>query len=101
MADDLINRRAVVDILENMIFQSGKDLSKSYLLQDAKERVNRIQTAFDLEKVIEDLADWRNDAEKWAAKYDKIGDVDNMEIQDMAARSYNNAIRIIEKGGIE
>lgn len=53
MADDLISRRAVVDILENMIFISGKDLSKSYLLQDAKERVNRIQTAFDLEKVTE------------------------------------------------
>ena len=63
--------------------------------------IEEMPTAFDKEKVIEDLADWRDDAEKWAAKYDKIGDVDNMEIQDMAARSYNNAIRIVEKGGIE
>ena len=33
--DDLISRKAVIDILENMIFEVGKDLSKSYLLQDA------------------------------------------------------------------
>ena len=38
---------------------------------------------------------------KWAAKYDEIGDTDNMDLQDMAARCYVNAIDIVEKGGIE
>ena len=41
MSDDLIGRKAVIDILENMIFEVGKDLSKSYLLQDARERIKR------------------------------------------------------------
>ena len=42
MSDDLISRKAVIDILENMIFEVGKDLSKSYLLQDARERIIRL-----------------------------------------------------------
>ena len=58
-------------------------------------------TAFDKEKVIEDLNDWMKDAEKLAAKYDEVGDTDNMDLQDMAARCYKNAIEIVEKGGIE
>lgn len=58
-------------------------------------------TVFDKEKVIEDLNDWMKDAEKWAAKYDEVGDTDNMDLQDMAARCYKNAIEIVEKGGIE
>ena len=58
-------------------------------------------TVFDKEKVIEDLNDWMKDTEKWAAKYDEVGDTDNMDLQDMAARCYKNAIEIVEKGGIE
>ena len=55
MSDDLISRKDVITIIENMIFEVGKDLSKSYLLQDAKERIRRLNTAFDKEKVIEEL----------------------------------------------
>ena len=58
-------------------------------------------TVFDKEKVIEDLNDWMKDAEKWATKYDEVGDTDNTDLQDMAARCYKNAIEIVEKGGIE
>lgn len=65
------------------------------------EDFDRQATAFDKEKVIEDLNDWMKDAEKWAAKYDEVGDTDNMDLQDMAARCYKNAIEIVEKGGIE
>lgn len=51
--------------------------------------------------MIEDLTDWKNDAEKWAAKYDEVGDTDNMDLQDMAVSCYVNSIEIVEKGGIE
>ena len=44
MSDDLISRKDVITIIENMIFEVGKDLSKSYLLQDAKERIRRLNT---------------------------------------------------------
>lgn len=57
-------------------------------------------TAFDKEKVLEDLNDWMEDAEKWATKYDEIGDMDNMDLQDMAALCYKVAIDIVEKGGL-
>ena len=33
--------------------------------------------------------------------YDEIVDTNNMDLQDMAARCYKNAIEIVEKGGIE
>lgn len=57
-------------------------------------------TAFDKGKVLEDLNDWMKDAEKWATKYDEIGDIYNMDLQDMAARCYKVAIEIVEKGGL-
>lgn len=55
MSDDLISRKEAIDILENMIFEVGKDLSKSHLLQDARKRIIGLNTAFDKEKVIEEL----------------------------------------------
>ena len=63
------------------------------------EDFDRQPTAFDKEKMMEDLNDWMKDAEKWTAKYDEIGNTDNMDLQDMAARCYKNAIEIVEKGG--
>lgn len=55
MSDDLISRKEAIDILENMIFEVGKDLSKSYLLQAARERIIGLNTAFDKEKVINEI----------------------------------------------
>lgn len=52
---DLISRKAVIDILENMIFAAGKDLTKVYSLQDVRERVIRLNAVFDKEKVIEEF----------------------------------------------
>mgnify|MGYP005773570721 CR=1 FL=1 len=40
-------------------------------------------------------------AAECAAKYDEVGDTDNMDLQDMAVRCYVNTIEIVEKGGIE
>ena len=85
MSDDLISRKEAIDILENMIFEVGKDLSKSYLLQDARERIIGLNTSFDKEKVIEEL---RNP--------------DNYTI--MAGKhvaTIDRSVEIIEKGGIE
>ena len=86
MSDDLISRKEAIDILENMIFEAGKDLSKSYLLQDARERIIRLSAAFDKKKVIEELQ-----------KRDPI-------IRTFIGNSVittDRAIEIVEKGGIE
>ena len=81
MSDDLISRKEAIDILENMIFEVGKDLSKSYILQDARERIIRLNTAFDKEKVIEELEDYL--FEKYCVEGDE------------------KIAEIVEKGGIE
>lgn len=79
----------------------AKNPTAKYILEQVLFDIKNAPTAFDKERVIEDLNDWMIDAEKWAAKYDEVGDTDNMDLQDMAARCYKNAIEIVEKGGIE
>ena len=101
MSDDLISRKDVITIIENMIFEVGKDLSKSYLLQDAKERISQLNTAFNKEKVIEELCGLQRRAAKKQMFYDKIRDFENEYAYDMAQVCYENAIEIDEKGGIE
>lgn len=88
MSDDLISRKEAIDILENMIFEVGKDLSKSYLLQDARERIIGLNTSFDKKKVIEELK----------------GEIELCVTHPLFPGKYikkNRAIEIIEKGGIE
>ena len=81
MSNDLISRKEAIDILENMIFEVGKDLSKSYLLQDARERIIRLNAAFDKEKVIEEIL--------------------NVSHGYYNVETENEIVEIVEKGGIE
>lgn len=94
MSNDLISRKEAIDILENMIFEVGKDLSKSYLLQDARERIIGLNTAFDKEKVIEKLKHLEKDTFDYYNRYN-----DEMAFGESAA--FRLAIEIVEKGGIE
>lgn len=87
MSDDLISRKEAIDILENMIFEVGKDLSKSYLLQAARERIIRLNTAFDKEKVIDIIAH-ANSAISIGDKYKALYWMKKLE-------------EIVEKGEIE
>ena len=93
MSNDLISRKAVIDILENMIFEVGKDLSKSYLLQDARERIIGLDTAFDKENVINEI------------QISAAGMVVNMNVSSSYAEGYIDAakdiIEIVKRGGIE
>lgn len=104
MSDDLISRKA---LLEEIAISFVIPILKINLRPEHKtvfrieEIIENTPIAFDKEKVIEDLTDWKNDSEKWAAKYDEAGDTDNMDLQDMAVRCYVNAIKIVKKGGIK
>lgn len=87
MSDDLISRKEAIDILENMIFEVGKDLSKSYLLQDARERIIRLSAAFDKKKVIGELK----------------GEIELCVTHSLYPGRYikkDRAVEIVEKGGI-
>ena len=88
MSNDLISRKEAIDILENMIFEVGKDLSKSYLLQDARERIIRLSAAFDKKKVIGELK----------------GEIELCVTHSLYPGRYikkDRAVEIVEKGGIE
>ena len=52
MSDGLISRKAVIEILENMIFEVGNCLAKSSILQTACKRIIGLITDFDNDKVI-------------------------------------------------
>ena len=80
MRDDLISRKEAIITIENMIFESGRNLSKVYLLQDVKERIGQLNTTFDKEKVIEELEDYL--FEKYCVEGDE------------------KIAKIVEKGGI-
>lgn len=95
---DLISRKEAIDILENMIFEVGKDLSKSYLLQDARERIIGLNTAFDKEKVKEQIQIFRSKFECTCCPKNigKHIPVSCDECMDTFAKAN---IVIVEKGG--
>lgn len=109
MSDDLISRKALLEEIQSFRCSiTGLRAGKGIIARAADEYQKSIlhiiedqPASFDKEKVIEDLNDRMKDAGKWAAKYDEVGDTGNMDLQDMAARCYKNAIEIVEKGGIE
>ena len=98
MSDGLISRKEAIDILENMIFEVGKDLSKSYLLQDERERIIGFSTAFDKEKVIEELkCECDNRLKNWE---ENLFWNENRK-EEGVIKGLSMAITIVEKGGIE
>lgn len=104
MSDDLISRKTAYKAFSDYLnrnFIGEVSYQTELSIGEIASVIKSIPAAFDKEKVIEDLTDWKNDAEKWVAKYDEVGDTDNMDLQDMAVRCYVNAIEIVEKGGIE
>lgn len=98
MSDDLISRKAVIDILENMIFEVGKDLSKSYLLQDARERIIGLNTAFDKEKVIAEIQNQLELSDTCAYESDYPTEVSYYKGRSLG---HEIDIEIVEKGGIK
>lgn len=87
MSDDLISRKALME---------GR-------VENDPVRIAAMcaPTAFDKEKVIEELALHKKFADYKTQAFDEAGDVQNMEIQDFVSLALQGAIRIVEKGGIE
>ena len=54
MSDGLISRKAVISTVENMISEVGVGLTEC-LLKEARVRIEQLDTAFDKEKVIEEI----------------------------------------------
>ena len=96
MSDDLISRKAVLDILTEERIRNSILASPAFGEMLA-QRIKNIPTAFDKEKVIEKLKDQYNYSRKVRSKNDN----DYFEYWDGRTDSYKDAIEIVEKGGIE
>lgn len=91
--DDLISRKSLIEHLNQFAPEHYNAIVNDLIVKET--------AAFNKEKVIEELMNWKNSAEKRAAKYDSLEDINNMDIQDAIAIAYRNAIKVVEKGGVE
>ena len=98
MSDDLISRKAVIEAVDRHTREDGT------LDDDISIILEEVETAFDKEKVIEELVELRqgeyNDCD------DEPETIDGEEIYDEGRsqgrfEAYHKAIEIVEKGGTE
>lgn len=106
MNDDLISRKEALQVLEDVFAEYWMAYGREHggFGAAAQEVIEKLPTAFDKEKVIEELVELRqmeyND-------YDEESEtMDGEEIYDEGRsqgrfEAYRRAIEIVEKGGIE
>ena len=100
MSDDLISRKAVLDILTEERIRNSILASPAFGEMLA-QRIKNIPTAFDKEKVIEELKSWEK-ASHDAGIQSTYAELDNKASgYYQESRAYHRAIEIVEKGGIE
>lgn len=87
MNDDLISRKAIIEAVDRHTREDGT------LDDDITIILEEVKTAFDKEKVIEELKAKAEDSRKYWSEFD-----DEDAFGEMNA--YKNAIEIVEKGGI-
>ena len=90
MSDDLISRKALLDRFRYEDKESESD--KAWICA-VRRMIKEQTTAFDKEKVIEELKAKAEDSRKYWSEFD-----DEDAFGEMNA--YKNAIEIVEKGGI-
>ena len=93
MSDDLISRKAVLEILYDISDRNYGSLF-GHGINKACDVIEHAETAFDKEKVIEKLKHLEKDTFDYYNRYN-----DEMAFGESAA--FRLAIKIVEKGGIE
>lgn len=94
MSDDLISRKAVLNILTEARVKDSILCSPAFV-EILTQRIKKISTAFDKEKVIDDLENLKNNL---IDCNDLCGECLEIECDQCALKK---AIEIVEKGGIE
>ena len=67
---------------------------------EIKDAVEKIPTAYNVDKVVEQLEEYVKYAEQKAAEYDEAGDIIAVDELDIEAEAYRNAIKIVKSGEI-
>ena len=100
MSDDLISRKAVLEILYDI---SNRDYGSffGHGINRACDVIKHADTAFDKEKIIEELKSLEK-ASHDAGIQSTYAELDNKASgYYQESRAYHRAIEIVEKGGIE
>lgn len=98
MGEDLISRKALAERFDYYLQHTGKDQPEHYAYEVALKEIKKAPTAFDKEKVIEEI---KNQLE--------LSETYNYESDNPTESAYYNGraigheidIEIVEKGGIE
>ena len=86
MSDDLISRKAVLDILFEARIRDTLLASPTFI-ETLRRRIKELPTAFDKGSVIEDL--------------EALEETESLNMNDDVAMAYAYALAIVEKGGIK
>ena len=86
MSDDLISRKEALERLR-LLKRLNTTEAIQIVISVAEQQINNCKTAFDKEKVLEDL--------------EALAEMESRNMNDEAAMAYTHAIGIVEKGGIE
>ena len=109
MSDDLISRRTIKSLIETIRdcwaispYVSANDMKLySKVFNVVLQEISDCPTAFDKEKVIEELKSWEK-ASHDAGIQSTYAELDNKASgYYQESRAYHRAIEIVEKGGIE
>ena len=87
---DLISREMVIDILKQTGIIQDNDIGHCVI-----EEINRIPTAYDIDKVVDEL---EKNASRYTKKY--VTPCGNNGYRDTKAISVNKAIEIVKQGGV-
>ena len=102
MSDDLISRKTLLGterLLMTDIVQNNP--TAKYILEQVLFDIENAPTAFDKEKVIEELKSWEK-ASHDAGIQSTYAELDNKASgYYQESRAYHRAIEIVKKGGIE
>ena len=102
MSDDLISRKALLGterLLMTDIVQNNP--TAKYILEQVLYDIEHAETAFDKEKVIEELKSWEKASHDAGIQSTYAGLDNKASGYYQESRAYHRAIKIVEKGGIE
>lgn len=103
MSDDLISREAVLEILYDISNRNYGSLF-GHGINKACDVIEHAKTAFDKEKVIEELVELRQKEYNDSDEDPELSDAEEIYDEGRSQgrfEAYHRAIEIVEKGGIE
>lgn len=99
MNGDLISREAVYKAFSDYLnrnFLGEISPEKELRVGEIASVISSVPTAFDKEKVMNEIKEYKEDAEKWANK-----SIENADEFYTYVDAYKNCLEIVEKGGVE